>query len=147
MINIYFLKKIKIYKLNLLKKKIKEIVNLEGKKIFIINYIFCNNKYILYINKKYLNKKYYTDTISFNYNYFNNKIIYGDIYISVDQVLYNTIVLKNFFSNEIKKVIIHSLLHLLGYNDNNLINKILMINKENIYLKKINNIIINYEKI
>ncbi|WGH25439.1 MAG: rRNA maturation RNase YbeY [Candidatus Shikimatogenerans bostrichidophilus] len=148
MINIYMLKKIRIYKYKILKKQIKQIVKLENNKIYNINYIFCNNKYLLYINKKFLNRQYYTDTITFNYNKdYNKNILYGDIFISVNQVYNNSIIWKVNFSIEMKRVIIHSLLHLIGYNDNNSLNKKEMKNKENIYIKKLNKIIIKYDKI
>ncbi|MDH3004521.1 MAG: rRNA maturation RNase YbeY [Candidatus Shikimatogenerans sp. JK-2022] len=138
MINIYLLKKIIINNIKIFKKKINYIIKNENKNIYLINYIFCNNKYILFINKKFLNKKKFTDTITFNYN--NNKInniIYGDIFISVDQVYLNSLLWKTKFNKEIKRVILHSLLHLIGYNDNNKINKHIMTKKENYYLKKI----------
>ncbi|MDH3004767.1 MAG: rRNA maturation RNase YbeY [Candidatus Shikimatogenerans sp. JK-2022] len=134
------LKKIKINNNKIFQKKIKEIINLEKRKLYELNYIFCNNKYIFYINKKFFKKKYYTDTISFNYYKKNKKIIYGDIFISVEQVKYNSKIWKQLFSIEIKRVIIHSLLHLIGYNDNNLFYKKKMIKKENFYLKKFKNI-------
>ncbi|WGH24885.1 MAG: rRNA maturation RNase YbeY [Candidatus Shikimatogenerans bostrichidophilus] len=145
MINIYILKNIKINNIKKFKKFIKKIVYFENKNIYIINYIFCSNKYILHLNRKYLKKKYYTDTITFNYN-FKNKI-FGDIFISVDQIYYNSIYWNIKYSIEIKRVIIHSLLHLLGYNDNNIINKNNMVKKENYYLKLSNNIKFKYEKI
>ncbi|MDH3005002.1 MAG: rRNA maturation RNase YbeY [Candidatus Shikimatogenerans sp. JK-2022] len=142
------LKKIIIYKYKNFKKKINKIINLEKKIINKINYIFCNNKYILYINNKFLNKKYYTDTITFNYNNKNNNYkLFGDIFISVDQVYNNSKIWKVKFSREMKRVIIHSILHLIGYNDNNLINRNYMKYKENFYIKKLNNIIIKYENI
>ncbi|MDH3004295.1 MAG: rRNA maturation RNase YbeY [Candidatus Shikimatogenerans sp. JK-2022] len=143
MINIYILKNIIIYKYKLFKKKINEIVNLEKKKIHILNYIFCNNKYILYINYNFFKKNTYTDTISFNYNENKNyNKIFGDIFISVEEVYLNSLRWKIKFIIEIKRVIIHSLLHLIGYNDNNLINKNIMKKKENFYIKKLKNIII-----
>ncbi|WGH25067.1 MAG: rRNA maturation RNase YbeY [Candidatus Shikimatogenerans bostrichidophilus] len=147
MINVYFLKKILIYKIIFLKKIIKRIVKLEKKNIYRINYIFCNNKYILGINQRFFKKKEYTDTITFNYITSKKKIIFGDIFISIDQVYFNSYIWKVNFQKEVKRVIIHSLLHLLGYNDNNLINKKLMIFKENFYINKLKKIIIKYENI
>ncbi|MDH3004881.1 MAG: rRNA maturation RNase YbeY [Candidatus Shikimatogenerans sp. JK-2022] len=141
MINIFYLKKINIYNIKKFKKKIYDIVNKEKKKIYIINYIFCKNKYILKINKKFLKKNYYTDTISFNYNK-NSFFLFGDIFISIDQVKKNSKKWKINFKIEIIRVIIHSLLHLIGYNDNNLKNKKKMKKKEDFYLKKFKKIII-----
>ncbi|WGH24701.1 MAG: rRNA maturation RNase YbeY [Candidatus Shikimatogenerans bostrichidophilus] len=143
MINIYKLKNIKINNKNKFKKLIKIIITLENKILYLINIIFCSNKYILYLNKKFLNKNYYTDTITFNYNFINN--IYGDIFISVDQININKKLWKVNFSIETKRVVIHSLLHLLGYNDNNKKNIKNMIYKENHYLKLLKYIKFKYE--
>ncbi|WGH26163.1 MAG: rRNA maturation RNase YbeY [Candidatus Shikimatogenerans bostrichidophilus] len=137
MINFFILnKKFKINKKKKLKKIIYYISLKEKKHIYNINYIFCNNKYILYLNNKYLKKNKFTDTISFNYSNDNN-IIYGDIFISIDQVYYNSIIYKVNFNKEMNYNIIHSLLHLIGYNDNNKLNynKMFSILK-NIYIKK-----------
>ncbi|WOX79445.1 rRNA maturation RNase YbeY [Candidatus Shikimatogenerans bostrichidophilus] len=130
-----FNNKITIYNIKIIKYIIKKIIYKEKKKLYKVNYIFCNNKYIFELNSKFLNKSEYTDTISFNYSY-NNKIIYGDIFISYDQVLYNSIIYKQVFDSEIKLVIIHSLLHLIGYNDIDKKSFKLMNYKQNIYFYK-----------
>ncbi|WOX79180.1 rRNA maturation RNase YbeY [Candidatus Shikimatogenerans bostrichidophilus] len=128
-------KKITIYNIKQIKQIIKKIIYKENKKLYKVNYIFCNNKYILEINSKFLNKSYYTDTISFNYS--NNKnILYGDIFISYDQVLYNSIIWKQGFDTEIKIVIIHSILHLIGYNDIDKKSLKIMNYKQNFYFYK-----------
>ncbi|WGH25527.1 MAG: rRNA maturation RNase YbeY [Candidatus Shikimatogenerans bostrichidophilus] len=139
MINFFFKKNIKINQKNMLKKKIFLIAYLEKKKIYILNYIFCNNKYILNINKKYLKKIYFTDIITFNYSNKKN-IIYGDIFISVDQVYINSKIFNVKFSKEIKRVIIHGILHLFGYNDNNKFNRKEMKYKEDFYINYLKNI-------
>ncbi|BDT61622.1 MAG: hypothetical protein RDO_1500 [Flavobacteriales endosymbiont of Rhyzopertha dominica] len=141
MINFFFINY--NYNINNKKKLINNIIyliNKENKKIYIINIIFCNNKYILKLNKKYLNNNKYTDTITFNY--FNNKKIkylYGDIFISLSQIYNNSKKYNTFFYYELKIVIIHSLLHLIGYKDINNIFKKKMFKKQNFYIKKFKN--------
>ncbi|WGH27297.1 MAG: rRNA maturation RNase YbeY [Candidatus Bostrichicola ureolyticus] len=105
----------------------------EGKNLKNINYIFCTDEYIYNINKKYLNHNNYTDVITFNYN--NNNNIYGDIFISIDRVIENAYILSNNFNYELKIVMIHAILHLSGYNDKSQIDKKIMHNKENFYIK------------
>ncbi|MDA3879509.1 MAG: rRNA maturation RNase YbeY [Prolixibacteraceae bacterium] len=80
-----------------------------------ITFIFCSDEYILHINKQFLNHDYFTDIITFNYN--ENKLISGDIFISTDTVLSNTKRFDTAFENELHRVIIHGILHLLGYDD------------------------------
>lgn len=80
-----------------------------------INYIFCSDEYLLEINKKYLNHDFYTDIITFNYN--EDAVISSDIFISVERVNENAEFYKTTFLLELHRVIIHGILHLLGYND------------------------------
>lgn len=80
-----------------------------------ITYIFCSDNYILDINQKYLSHDYFTDIITFNYN--EDNIISGDIFISVDTVFNNSKIYKQTFETELHRVMIHGILHLLGYDD------------------------------
>ncbi len=80
-----------------------------------INYIFCNDDYILDINKKYLNHDYYTDIITFDYC--EDKTISGDLFISLDTVLSNSQAFNTSYSHELHRVIVHGVLHLLGFKD------------------------------
>lgn len=80
-----------------------------------ITYIFCSDSYLLNINKEYLNHNYFTDIITFNYCE-DNKII-GDIFISIDTVLSNSIDFNVSFSDELNRVVIHGILHLIGFDD------------------------------
>jgi probable rRNA maturation factor len=82
-----------------------------------ISIIFCSDDYLLNLNQTYLNHDYFTDIITFNYN--KNKIISGDIFISVDTVRLNAIELNVTEQDEFLRVIIHGILHLLGFNDQN----------------------------
>ncbi|WP_185869704.1 rRNA maturation RNase YbeY [Blattabacterium cuenoti] len=97
-----------------------------------INYIFCNDKFILEMNKKYLKKNFYTDVIAFNYSL--KKCISGDIFISIDRVIENSNQWHQFFLFELKRVMIHAILHFLGYDDQNKMDQIIMKKKEDFYL-------------
>ena len=79
-----------------------------------INYIFCSDKYLLDLNKKYLNHDYYTDILSFQ---MEQEPISGDIFISIDRVKDNAKELNLSFDIELLRVISHGLLHFLGYKD------------------------------
>lgn len=100
---------------NKLKSWIKSIVEKEGMKAGDISYIFCSDDYLLEINKTYLQHDYYTDIITFDYNA-ENKIA-GDLFISIDRVRENAEELNQSFEDELHRVIIHGVLHLLGYKD------------------------------
>ncbi len=119
------------------KKKIKEwlvnVANQENYQINEINFIFCDDNYLVEINKKYLNKEYLTDTISFQYSELHEDL-FGDIYISIDRVKENANIFQTSPENELHRVIIHGFLHLIGYADDSIPNKQTMTNKENTYL-------------
>ncbi|WP_185859989.1 rRNA maturation RNase YbeY [Blattabacterium cuenoti] len=109
------------------------ILRNEGKRIGNINYIFCNDHYLLNINQKYLQKDFYTDVIAFAYyssTHPNN--ISGDVFISIDRVLENSKQWNQLFQVELKRVMIHAILHFLGYDDQ--INEKFMKKKEEFYL-------------
>lgn len=80
-----------------------------------LTYIFCDDEYLKIINTKYLNHDFYTDIVTFDYN--DGKIISGDMFISVDRVSENAVIFGSDFSDELLRVIVHGLLHLLGFND------------------------------
>ncbi len=85
-------------------------------KIQALNFIFCSDDYLLEINKKYLEHDYYTDIITFD-NSIEKSRIEGDVYISIDTVRKNSLFFKTSFPNELHRVMIHGLLHLMGYKD------------------------------
>jgi probable rRNA maturation factor len=93
-----------------------------------INYIFCSDNYILNINKEYLNHDYFTDIITFNYN--ENDAINSDIFISLHTVEENSFQYNTSFQSELSRVIIHGILHLVGFNDSNDQQQQLMTQKE-----------------
>lgn len=80
-----------------------------------INYIFCNDSEILDINRRYLQHDYYTDIITFDYG--RHDIISGDLYISLDTVRSNAQLFNKSYEEELKRVIIHGVLHLVGIDD------------------------------
>ena len=101
---------------NKLKGFIKELLHKEGFSLGTINFRFCDDDEMLEINRNFLNHDYYTDVITFPFNEEGNKID-ADILISVDTVLSNSFVQKEVFTQELHRVIIHSILHLCGYGD------------------------------
>tara|TARA_B100000963_G_scaffold67604_1_gene55765 strand:- start:1488 stop:1901 length:414 start_codon:yes stop_codon:yes gene_type:complete len=80
-----------------------------------ISVIFCSDDYLKQININYLNHHYYTDIITFDYS--DNKIISGDLFVSIDRVKENAEINNENFNKEICRVIIHGILHLCGYKD------------------------------
>lgn len=103
-----------------------------------INFIFTSDKYLLHINKQYLSHNYFTDIITFNYCH--DKTISGDIFISIETVENNSTRFGVTFKDEILRVIIHGVLHLIGYNDQSDEEKELMRKKENEYLDRLKNL-------
>ena len=83
-----------------------------------LNYIFCSDSYLLDINLQYLDHDYFTDIITFDLrDDFLSSTVEGDIFVSIDRVVENARDLSISFENEIKRVLVHGLLHLLGYED------------------------------
>ncbi|HNQ61734.1 MAG TPA: rRNA maturation RNase YbeY [Bacteroidia bacterium] len=97
-------------------KWLKATAKKESYKILCLNYIFCNDDYLLEMNKNYLNHNYFTDIITFD-NSIQKNIIEGDVFISIDTINKNAKRFETGFDNELHRVMIHGLLHLLGYKD------------------------------
>jgi rRNA maturation RNase YbeY len=106
---------------SLIKNWIKEIIRNNGKIAGDLNIIFMSDDQLLEMNRNYLRHNYYTDIITFNYNSENK--ISGDICISTDRVSENSILFNSTFEGELHRVIIHGILHLLGYDDKSTIQK------------------------
>lgn len=121
-------------KKQLLKNWIKSAILNEGKKVGDINFIFCSDAYLLQVNKQYLNHDYYTDIITFDY--VDNGIISGDIFVSVDRVEDNASQFGVLFDHEMRRILIHGILHLLGYPDKGIEEKKIMTSKEDYYLER-----------
>jgi probable rRNA maturation factor len=119
-LNIYFSSHLANFDLpdkRLVKTWIRFVLANEEKKLGEISFVFSSDNYILEVNKKYLNHDYFTDIITFNYNVGN--VLNGDIVISLDTVRRNADFYKVEFQFELLRVIIHGILHLIGYDDKN----------------------------
>ena len=116
-------------------QQIRQLIEKENKESGEISVIFCSDEYLLEMNKTHLNHDYYTDIITFNY--VDNNLISGDLFISVDRVKENAGKYNVHFYKELYRVILHGVLHLVGYNDKTNDEKKLMREMENYYLRKI----------
>ncbi|MCD4737315.1 MAG: rRNA maturation RNase YbeY [Bacteroidales bacterium] len=125
---------------NKLRKWIIDSIVAENHLPGMINIIFCSDKVLIEINKKYLNRDYLTDVITFDMSEIDN-VISGDIFISVEQVRENAKKYTQRIANEINRTVIHGVLHLIGYNDYSKDEKQAMVIKENFYLKRWNKLI------
>ena len=123
---------------------LKEICKKENKKISFINCVFCSDNRLLEINKKYLNNTSLTDVVTFDFTT-NKKTIEGDIYISIDRVKENAKKYKQLFKTELLRIIIHGLLHLIGFLDKTKEEKNTMTLKENEYLSLYNKLTFHVE--
>jgi rRNA maturation RNase YbeY len=112
---------------------LKDAAKAEGFKIGELNYIFCSDVYLLDINQKYLGHDTLTDIVTFD-NSEEPKMIEGDIFISIERVRENALKFDT-AASELKRVMIHGLLHLAGYKDKDKAQKELMTIKENEHLK------------
>ena len=123
-----------------LKEKLKhkawlnEVAKQEGKRILELTYVFCSDDYLLQINQEYLNHDTLTDIVTFD-NSEDPKRIEGDIFISIDRVKENGEKLGT-KETELKRVMVHGLLHLLGYKDKKKEDKATMTKKEDFYIKQ-----------
>ena len=113
-------------------KWIQKTIITEGKTVGEIAYIFCSDEYLHKINLEHLQHDTFTDIITFNYCV--EELISSDIFISIDRVKENAILFNTTFEEEIGRVMIHGVLHLIGYNDKTDEEKVLMRSKEDFYL-------------
>ena len=111
---------------------IKKVIEIEGRETGEINVIFTSDAFLLKINNQYLERNYFTDIITFDYG--DGKNISGDLYLSIERIWENAKELEKSRKNELLRIIIHGILHLIGYNDNNEEEKKLMTERENQYL-------------
>lgn len=113
-------------------KWIKDSIKNETKNVGEISYIFCTDEYLHKMNLEYLNHDTFTDIITFDYT--EENIVSGDIFISIDRIKENATKFKTVFENELSRVIIHGVLHLMGYKDKSAQEKEQMRSKEDFYL-------------
>lgn len=127
-INFYSEKDFNLEEENRYEKWLKEVISSEGKKLGEISFIFCNDEYLLEINQKYLDHDTFTDIISFDNSV--GKILGGDIFISTERVKENAEQFSVEFKEELKRVMVHGILHFCGYKDKTTDEKKLMRSKE-----------------
>lgn len=130
--------KFNLTKKKLLKSWIKQVIANENKISDSINFIFTSDKYLLEINKKFLSHNYFTDIVTFNYC--TDNLINGDIYISIETVKNNSIRFNVSMIEELYRVMVHGVLHLIGFDDSNEIEKSIMREKEDFYLDRLKNL-------
>jgi len=116
-----------------LKGWIVEVAKNENKKIGALNFIFCSDKYLLQLNIKYLDHDTVTDILTFDQSEVSSEIG-GDIYISVDRVKENAPLYNSLMDKELYRVMVHGVLHLIGYPDGGESQKEEMRKKEEAYL-------------
>ena len=115
---------------------IKATIKTEQNELSTLNFIFCNDAYLHTINVDYLNHDTFTDVITFPYTKADEPI-QGDIYISLDRIKENAAKFDVPFLKELKRVMIHGVLHLCGYGDKSEKEAAIMRAKENFYLERL----------
>lgn len=111
---------------------LEDVIKTENKKLGEINYIFCDDEYLLKVNQDFLDHDYYTDIITFDY--VKGKTISGDIFVSLPRISDNAKTLVRDFNSEFHRVLAHGILHLLGYKDKTEEEITVMRQKEDFYL-------------
>ena len=111
---------------------LKMVAGSEMRRIGAVNIIFCSDNYILDVNMRYLQHDYFTDIITFDYC--EKDILSGDLFISIDSVRENAAYYGAEFADELDRVMVHGLLHLIGYDDHTPEETAVMRKKENYYL-------------
>lgn len=115
------------------KNWIRNTIAAEGYKLIELNFIFCTDEYLLGINERFLNHSTYTDIITFDNSEQKGSIV-GDIFISTDRIKENSKKYAVPEKDELHRIMIHGILHLLGYPDKPKKNKVIMTAMENKYL-------------
>lgn len=121
---------------NKIKRLVAEILNTENRTAGEINFIITTDEKLKSINVEFLEHNYFTDVITFNYN--DDRIVNGEIYISIDTIRHNSAEYGETIQSELSRVMIHGVLHLVGYDDKSDQEKIVMRQKEDFWLKNLN---------
>lgn len=116
---------------------LEDLILSENKKLGDINYIFCDDEYLLKVNQDYLDHDYYTDIITFDY--VKGKTISGDIFVSLPRILDNASTLSQDSEKEFRRVLAHGILHLCGYKDKTDEEESTMRQKEDFYINRYSN--------
>lgn len=111
---------------------LKFVASSEVRRIGDVNIIFCSDNYLLDVNVKYLHHDYFTDIITFDYC--EGDVLSGDLFISVDSVRENAVFFGVEFPDELNRVMVHGILHLVGYDDHTQDEQKVMRSKEDYYL-------------
>ena len=125
--------KFRLSKTTSVRSWIKHVILLEHKTSGELNYIFCSDNELASINSQFLNHDAYTDIITFDGKEDDGQI-QGDIYISIDRIKENSSKFETQFISELHRVMIHGVLHLIGYSDKTKSERQVMRNKEEAYL-------------
>jgi rRNA maturation RNase YbeY len=133
----------RICKLKLLRYWINKSVELENSTIEEITYIFCSDNYLHKLNIEYLEHDTFTDIITFQYNE-ENSALHSDIFVSIDRIKENSKLYNQRLLDEFHRIMIHGVLHLLGYKDKTPEEKQEMTDKENYYLSLRPNKLLKY---
>lgn len=119
-----------------LKKFIISLFRSEKTPLSQLSYIFCDDQYLLQINRQYLQHDFYTDIITFDLSESDGVPKQAEIYISIDRVKDNAQNFNSTFKEEVHRVIFHGALHLCGYKDKSQREETLMRQKEDYYLRR-----------
>ena len=136
MLKIYYKDvKFRLRKTKEIKNWIVQVIRSEGKEPGDLSFIFVADNYIKKINRDFLNHDYYTDVIAFDYG--EGNMINGEIYLGIETIKRNTKIFNSNLKDEILRVMIHGVLHLIGYNDKNANEVKQMRRKEDVYLDEL----------
>jgi rRNA maturation RNase YbeY len=113
---------------------LKSVIEAEGKEAGVTNIVFCSDEYLLKVNEEFLKRDYLTDVITFDYSEKNT--ISGDVLISIDRIRENASEMGLSELEELKRIMVHGILHLIGYDDNTAKNKDRMTAMEDLYLDR-----------
>lgn len=113
---------------------LQEVIRLEQQSLRSLNFILCSDPYLLAINREFLQHDYFTDVITFDQRDSPDGDVEGDIFISIDRVLENSQLHQTVMLHELLRVMVHGVLHLLGYHDKDENSQQQMRNLENQHL-------------